>query len=263
VHQYVRVRAARPALVALIGVAAVLLAAAPALAATGPTLRLSASHGRAGDSVTATFSYPNSWGWFGPTCNGPVTFRWDGRSVAQPHPGQSGGSCSASVTITPQSGTSGSHTVNGSAPNMGSAEARYTIDPEPTPLASTPAPPPSPPPSLSATAGSVRITSTAQSAQPSQSGRSAQPSQSARPTPSASSPSPSAAAVPDLSGGAAAGDPPTLVAMDAPAVIVRPAASTPLGVWVLMAGGALILLGAVLVGAVRVFRRKKRVAFSL
>jgi hypothetical protein len=51
--------------------------------------------------------------------------------------------------------------------------------------------------------------------------------------------------------------------MDAPVVTVRPVASTPLGVWVLMAGGALILLGAALVGTVRLLRRKKRWAFSI
>jgi hypothetical protein len=254
-HQYVRVRAARPALVALIGVAAVLLAATPALAATGVNLRLSTSHGTAGESVTATLSYPDSWGWSGPSCDGPVTFRWDGRSVAQTRPGWKSGSCTASVTITPPSSASGSHVVRGSAPNVGSAETTYTIDPAPAPAASPPPPPSTPAP--------VRIASTAPSAQPSRAGRSVQPSQSAGPTPSAGSPSPSAAAAPRPWGSATPGDPATLVAMDAPEVIVRPAVSTPLWVWVLMAGGALVLLGAALVGAGRLSRRKRRVAFSI
>jgi hypothetical protein len=68
---------------------------------------------------------------------------------------------------------------------------------------------------------------------------------------------------PDLYGNVVPTDPAALAAMDAPMVVVRPVASTPLGVWVLMAGGTLILLGVALVVTVRLFRRRHRVAFSL
>ncbi|GAA1803429.1 hypothetical protein HC028_04790 [Planosporangium flavigriseum] len=254
-------RAARPALVTLIGVAAVLLAAAPSFAATGAKMALSASHGAAGESVTATFSYPGHWGLFGPNCDDPVTFRWDGRSIAQARPGWSGGTCSASVTITPPASASGSHVVKGSAPNAGSAEATYTIDPAPAPVAS-PASPPQAAPPQPATTPPVRALDAPQSPSPSRSGRSAQPSRSAVPTPSAG-PSSAAGAVPAPSVSASTGEPATLVTLDAPTVVVRPAVTTPLGVWVLMAGGALVLLGAGLVGAGRLFRRRRRVAFSI
>ncbi|NJC74250.1 hypothetical protein HC031_31725 [Planosporangium thailandense] len=51
--------------------------------------------------------------------------------------------------------------------------------------------------------------------------------------------------------------------MDAPAAPVRPAASTPLGVWLLLAGGVLVVLGAALVVLVRVLRRRRRVRFAV
>jgi hypothetical protein len=264
-HEYVRMRAARPVFAVLVGVAVIALAVPPAFAADGVRLTLSARNGAPGERVTATVSYPASWGWLGPSCDGPVTFRWDGRGIAQVRPGRSGGSCSAGVTITPPANSSGSHVIGGSVPNVGSAEATYTIESPPAPLRSAP-PPPAAAPSQMAPPVPAAATSAAPgepAARAARSGRPAQSSAPAPPSPSpAGSPSRSAAAVTGLSSPETSGGRAALGALDAPVVVVPPAVTTPLGAWVLLAGVALVLLGAALVGATRLYRRRKRVAFS-
>jgi hypothetical protein len=261
-HKYVLVRAARPVFAALAGVAVIVLAAPPALAANGVRLALSDSHGAAGEPVTATVSYSASWGWLGASCDGPVTFRWDGRGIAQVRPGRSGGSCSAAVTLTPPTNASGPHVIGGSVPNVGSAEATYTIESPPAAPRSAPESPAAAP-SPTATPAPGPATSAAQGEPAAGATRSGRPSSPSQPARAAGSPSRSAVAIAGLSGRETVGERAAPAALDAPTVVVRPAVTTPLEVWVLLAGTALVLLGSALVGATRVYRKRKRVAFSI
>jgi hypothetical protein len=241
----VLVRAARLALATLIGVVAVPFATSPAFAAVN--MRLSTNHGPASASFDVSVSYPISGPPWSRSCKGPVTFYWDTANVGTVGPSERGDTCTAGGTMSPRSSAPGQYTVKAELPNGDSATATYTVDAAPVP----PKPTPPPPPTTGApAAGSPQAT---KSAQPS---RSAQPSQSARPTPSAGSRSASAAAAADTPGTAAPADQAGPATMDtAGAAAARPA-GTPLVVW--LAGGVLILLGAVLLG--NVIRQRRRAA---
>ncbi|MGC9668115.1 hypothetical protein ACNTMW_16355 [Planosporangium sp. 12N6] len=235
-------RAARLASAVLIGVAAVPFAAAPALADGTVSLRLAASHGPAGKSVTAFISYSAR------SCGGGgVTVQWDGQPVGPPDVKGYNGTCFAVQPITP-SGAPGPHTVKASVPGRDPATATFTIDAPPAAPKTTPPAPgaPAPAPGTPQNPSSTRA---AQAAQPS---RSASPSRPDQPTPSGSSP---AVMLPDLlgfaapTGSAAAG-------IDGAGVAVRYPAGTPFATWIIAVSGALILIGAALLGALVIRRRR-------
>jgi hypothetical protein len=237
------VRRVPTTLSALLGGALVLLGAAPAVAAGEALLTLSPTHGDARTPIAATFSYPE--GDVG--CDTQlVAYNWDGRllGAARPVRDDSGAErrCVATLTFTPPAGAPpGRHAVAAYVTTaLIGARAPYTIDsspaprPVPTQTMPAPAPPPTPDPTGEPLPPAVAFTTNPPAA-PDAPSLSEEPTATPTPTdPVADPSSPTAVAGPvDLG-------------------------HEPLPRWsvqLLILGGGLVLIGAVIAGSMLLLRR--------
>ncbi len=235
------VRRVPTTLSALLGGALVLLGAAPAVAAGEALLTLSPTHGDAGTPITATLSYPE--GDVG--CDTQlVAYNWDGRllGAARPVRDDSGAErrCVATLTFTPPAGAPpGRHAVAAYVTTaLIGARAPYTIDSSPAPAPTQMTPAPAPPP-----------------ATPDPTGEPLPPAVAFTTNPPAAPDAPSLSEEPTATPTDPVAEPSSRTAVAGP-VDLGPSPLPRWSVQLLILGGGLVLIGAVIAGSMLLLRRR-------